>query len=212
MSDTHIRALRILHRTFRHHSPAQRLHILGRYFSAPLLRTIAFVPQGARVLDVGAGHGLWARLIVEERARSVVAMEPDLRKIMRLRHAAVRAVAGEIACIRGAFDVVAVLDVFYLMRSSARDELLRSALERLRPGGLLLVKDLDPRARLKDAWDRLQETLAVRVLHLSRGQGVFAHDTPEEMDARLQRAGFANVEWRRIDAWYPHAHIVYTAQ
>lgn len=52
----------------------------------------------------------------------------------------------------------------------------------------------------------------MRLLHLSRGQGVFAHDTREEMAARLQREGFADVRWQRIDAWYPHAHIVYTAE
>ena len=147
----HIRALRLLHDTFRHHSPTQRLHVLGRYFSAPLLRTVAFVPHGSRVLDVGAGHGMWARLIVEEQARLVVAIEPDMRKLTRLRQHAIRAVAGEIDCIRGTFDVVAILDVMYLVSSAARDELLRSAFDRLRPGGLLLVKDLDPSARLKNA-------------------------------------------------------------
>ena len=68
MSLGYIGALRLLHKTFRNHPAGQRLHILGRFLSAPFMRTLDVIPAGARVLDIGAGHGTYARLIVEERA------------------------------------------------------------------------------------------------------------------------------------------------
>ncbi len=209
----YVRALALLHRAFRRHPPLQRLHILGRFLSAPFPRTLELVPGGARVLDIGSGHGLWARLVAEERASIVIAVEPDLRKMNpRFRHPNVRVVCGPAGCVRGVFDVVAIFDVLYLMNADARDALLRQAFERMRPGGTLIIKDLDPSARLKNAWDRAQEVVAVRALRLSRGAGIFEHDTREQVDARLRASGFTEVAARRIDRWYPHAHIVYTAR
>lgn len=210
MRPGYVRALALLHRTFSRYPLLDRLHILGRFLSAPLLRTLDAIPDGARVLEVGAGHGLWARLAAERA--DVVALEPDIRKMPRFRHPRLTAVVGTVDCIRGTFDAIAIVDVLYLMNAEARDALLRRCFERLRPGGVLLVKGIDPSRRAKRAWDRLQETIAYRVLHLSRGEGVFEHDARDEMIARMQRAGFANVQCRAIDRWYPHAHIACTAK
>lgn len=210
---SHFRAMRLLHRTFHRHSPAQRLHILGRYFSAPLLRSLDAVPINARVLDIGAGHGMWPQLIAEERAARVVALEPDLRKALaRFRDPRIRFVAGYDDCIRGTFDAVAIFDVLYLMPPEARDAFFGRAFARLRPGGLLLVKDLDPTDRWKAAWNRVQETLAVRVLRLSKGAGLFPNDAPAVVTRRMEDAGFIDIASQRIDRWYPHAHILYSAK
>lgn len=213
MALSHFRALALLHRTFHRHSPAQRLHLIGRYLSAPLLRTLEFVPQHARVLDIGAGHGMWPRLVAEARDARVVALDPDVRKMRRaFRHPRVRFVAGYDECIRGEFEAVALFDVLYLMPDSARDALFGRIFDRLRPGGTLLVKDLDPTRRLKAAWNRTQETISVKFLHLSRGKGLFANDAPAEVMGRMHRTGFVDVQSQRVDRWYPHAHILYVAR
>jgi tRNA (adenine22-N1)-methyltransferase len=57
--------------------------------SAPLSRRLeavaAFVPEGARVADVGAGHGLLALwLVASGRARSCVATEADRERLARI--------------------------------------------------------------------------------------------------------------------------------
>lgn len=210
MPPGYVRALSLLHRTYAHYPPLDRLHILGRFLSAPLLRTLRAIPRGARVLEIGSGHALWSRLAAEDA--DVVAVEPDIRKMPRFRHPSLHPVVGTDESIRGTFDVIAIVDVLYLMSSGARDALLRRCFERLRPGGLILVKGIDPSRRMKRVWDRVQETLAVRVLHLSRGEGVYEHDTRDALMDRLRRAGFEEMQWRRIDRGYPHAHIAYTAK
>lgn len=211
MSIGFIRALAILHHTFKDHSPAQRAHVLGRFLSAPFLRTIDLVPRGARVLDIGAGHGLFARLIAEETARDVVAIDPDLRKMLTsYRHPKIRFVAGFDDAVRGTFDAVTVFDVLYRLDDAGRDALLVHTRDLLRPGGTILVKDLDPAARVKSAWNRFQERGFADLLQLTVGK-FGENDTREQMAARLSRAGFVGVRWKRIDFCYPHAHIVYTA-
>src|SRR5215212_7319682 len=102
MSVGSFRALRILHRSFSTYPAGQRLHILIRFLTAPFLRTLDDVPAGARVLEIGSGHGAFARLLVEGRASLVVAVDPDPRKsLLPSPSPKVLKVAGYDDCIRG---------------------------------------------------------------------------------------------------------------
>jgi 2-polyprenyl-3-methyl-5-hydroxy-6-metoxy-1,4-benzoquinol methylase len=202
-------ALTLLHGTFRHHPPSQRLHILGRFLTAPFLRTLDLVPAG-RVLDIGAGHGLLARLLAEE-GREVVALEPDLRKVLLpFHHPRVRFVAGFADSIRGRFDAVTIYDVLYRLDPEGRAALLRQAAALLEPGGLLILKELDPGAKFKAGWNRLQERIA-DLLGMTLGE--YGENPPRaEIEAAVSRLGLTGFRWERIDLGYPHAHIVYTAR
>lgn len=204
-------ALRVLHQTFRHHSPAQRFHILGRFLSAPFLRTVDVIPRGARVLDVGAGHGTYARLIAQDRDARVIALEPDLRKALTsYKHPNVRFIGGFDDCIRGAFDVVVLYDVLYRIPPADRDALFARIHARVKPGGSFVLKDIDPSRRIRYHWNKIQEALADRI-GLSLGE-TYDSEPIDVVSERMTRAGFTGVQWKRVDFGYPHAHIVYTAR
>ena len=212
MSLGYLRALRLLHATFHNYPITQRLHILGRFLTTPFLRTLDVIPAGARVLDIGAGQGTFPRLLVAERASEVIAVEPDLRKaLIAYRHPKVRFVAGFDDCIRGQFDVIVLYDVLYRLPPEARDALFRRICERLRPGGLFVIKDIDPSNRLKWSWNRIQETISDRLFGLTMGEGLYG-ETREQIAERMARAGFTDFQWKRVDLGYPHAHIIYTAR
>ena len=178
-----------------------------RFLTCPFLRVLRHVPPGARLLDVGAGHGVFSVLAVDCGAH-VVAVEPDLRKVLPVP--GVQFIAGFDEVIRGTFDVVAVNDVLYKLPLEQWDALLTRALERLPSGGLLLVKEQDPTARVKNSWNRWQESLATK-LRLTLGES-FSYETPAEFTARLRRLGFGEVQAKRIDFGYPHAHMLYVAK
>ena len=165
------------------------------------------MPAGARVLDIGAGHGVFSVLAADGGAR-VVAVEPDVRKVGSVP--GVRFVAGYDEVVRGAFDVVAINDVLYKIPFEQWDALLARVVERLPAGGILLVKEHDPTARIKNNWNRWQESLATK-LGLTLGES-FSYETPADFTARLKRAGFRDVEAKRIDSGYPHAHMLYVAR
>ncbi|HEY2094072.1 MAG TPA: class I SAM-dependent methyltransferase [Thermoanaerobaculia bacterium] len=218
-----IRGLIVLHRAFRSRDIRTRLHALVRFLTCPFLRVLPYVPSGARVLDVGAGHGVFSVLAADRGAR-VVAVEPDARKApwdgyevtgLRGRNPVTpqlrnHFVAGYDDVVRGTFDVVAINDVLYKIPLTEWDAFLTRARERLRDGGMLLVKEHDPTARLKNAWNRAQESLAT-MLSLTMGES-FSYETPSAFIARLQRAGFGQIEAKRIDFGYPHAHMLYVAR
>lgn len=204
-------ALALLRRDFRRAPRRARLHVLGRFLSCPMLRVVAQVPPGARLLDLGGGHGLFAHLALAAGARWAVVVEPDRRKLLPpIVRQGRAAVVGYAAAIGGTFDAVAILDVLYRLPIARWDEVLTAARDRLAPGGVLLVKEIDPTRRVKGAWNRAQEKLA-DLLHLTLGES-FSYEAPEAMRARLAALGFARVEVLPIGRGYPHAHVLYVAR
>ena len=202
-----IRALIVLHRTYASRGARERLHTFVRFLTCPFLRVVRHVPAGAALLEIGAGHGVFATLARAGGAGRVVAVEPDLRKLRKID--GVDVVAGYDVCVRGAFDAVAIIDVLYKIPLDEWDALLDRIAERLKPGGLLIVKEHDPTARIKHAWNRLQERLAT-ALHLTLGES-FSYEAPADFTARLRRHGFEPEAPRRIDFGYPHPHVLYLA-
>jgi SAM-dependent methyltransferase len=205
-------ALRLLRRAYRHAPRGVRWHALGRFLTCPFLAVAARLPPGSRLLDLGAGHGTFALLAVAGGAvRSAVAVEPDLRKpLTSFRQPGVRMVAGYDTAIGGSFDAVSVLDVLYRLPVEAWDDFLGGARNRLAPGGILLLKEIDPTKPVKGAWNRVQERGA-DLLGITLGDS-FSYEAPVAMVERLERLGFGNVTTVDLGRGYPHAHVLYVAR
>ena len=208
----YVRALRILHRAFRRYPPPHRIHILIRFLTCPFLRTLDDVPAGARVLDIGSGHGLYGVLLGDGRAESIVGVDPDLRKSLLLAPSPkIRKIAGYDDSVRGTFDAVVMFDVAYRMLPAERRVLFERVFARLEPGGTFLLKEMDPQQRLKMKWARFQERLSDSLLRVTLGEG-FVAQTREEVAAMLEEIGFRDVRARAIDRGYIHPHLLYTAR
>jgi SAM-dependent methyltransferase len=199
-----IRALIVLHRVFAKRAPRDRIHILLRFLTSPMLRVLNALPANASLLDIGAGHGLFAVLA---RGRRVVAVEPDARKVRRI--SSIDFVIGFDDVITGTFDAISIIDVLYKIPLDQWDALLMRCLARLRTGGILIIKEQDPTARFKNGWNAIQERFA-SAMGLTLGES-FSYEAPSDFIARLHRLGFTDAQSKRIDFAYPHPHILYTA-
>jgi SAM-dependent methyltransferase len=200
-----IRALIVLHRVFRKRAPRARLHILLRFLTSPMLRVLKALPPNASLLDIGAGHGLFA--VLASGTRRVVAVEPDARKVRRID--GIEFVIGFDDVIAGTFDAITIIDVLYKIPLDQWDALLLRCRSRLADDGILILKEHDPTARLKNAWNAIQERGA-SALGLTLGES-FSYEASADFIARLQRLGFESVQSKRIDFGYPHPHVLYTA-
>jgi SAM-dependent methyltransferase len=206
----YFQALFLVRRMYRKAPLATRFHVLGRFLSCPFLRVLDYLPPVARVLDLGAGHGIFAHLALQVGARGAVAVEPDLRKVfMVFPHRRMNVVGGTDAAVAGTFDAVTVIDVLYRLPISEWDGLFRAIRERLAPGGVFLLKEMDPEHRVKARWNCLQEWLVDRV-GLTLGEA-HSFETREQIRERLLRAGFTRCDAVAVGAGYPHAHILYVA-
>ena len=172
-----------------------------------MLRVLTAVPAGASLLDIGAGHGLFAALAARG-ARRVVAVEPDIRKVRPM--AGIEFVIGFDDVISGTFDAISIIDVLYKIPIDDWDALLTRCLARLGPGGVLIIKEQDPTARFKNGWNAIQERVATS-FHLTLGES-FTYESPALFTARLERLGFVDARTRRIDFGYPHPHMLFVAR
>ncbi len=194
---------------------AVRAHVWGRWLTCPFRRVAAFVPERGRVLEVGCGYGMFScHLAASSRGREVLGIDVDARKVVHGRFACARARAEGVACDihlcppgevpEGPWDAVVIVDVLYLLEPDAQAGLLRSCGEQLAVGGVLVVKEMATSPRWKAQWNRVQETLAVRVLKITAGEELTFLE-PEVLGGWMADAGLL-VSHQPLDRGYPHPH------
>lgn len=194
-------------------SPAKaRGQMVVRWRTCPFERIEARVPRAGKILDLGCGHGLFSvYLAVCSEQRSVVGVDIDDSKIAMARRAAERLgrqldfrrdIDGALA--QETFSTIVTVDVLYLMAPEAQRDLVRRAAAALEPGGALLIKEMATRPSWKFAWNRLQETAAVRLLKITRGAGL--HFVSPEAHRRWMVEAGLTVSEHRLDRGYLHPH------
>ncbi|MBI2841028.1 MAG: class I SAM-dependent methyltransferase [Acidobacteria bacterium] len=196
---------------------SERFYLWVRSRSCPLERVCAEVPASGRILDIGAGSGLLARMLAASAPqRLVLAIDPDPRKIQFARKGSpianlilehrdpARPMLGE------SFDCILLVDVLYLLPPSEQRSLLEAAARSLLAGGRIIVKTMDTRKRAKITWDRAQEYTSIRLIGLTKGLGTF-HVAPDVMRGWLEGCGLA-VREIPIDRGFVHPHLLFIGQ
>lgn len=203
-----LRALIVLHRTYRAHPIRARVHILIRFLTCPFLRVLRALPRETRsLLEIGAGHGVFARLVAARGVARVVGVEPDVRKLHAIDGVSMAAAFD--FSVGGSFDAIAILDVLYAIPIAEWDGILIRAYERLTPGGVLLIKEMDPKS-IKNRWNAAQEWISMHMLHITLANA-FEYETRDAFAERLRRLGFRGVTAKRVDFGYPHPHLLFVA-
>ena len=192
---------------------AERLHLAGRFQSAPWERILARLPREGSLLDVGCGPGLLAWLLAREGfAGTYLGLDPDGRKVERARRWPLP--AGRFSfekgraqeAPRGAFTAAAVVDVLYLVPPRERAGFAAGVVSALCPGGLLVVVTSGGGPPWKRALDRAQERTAVAI-GMTRGEAVAPCDGAEAARV-LEGAGVCDVRVETIGNGYSHGFEV----
>jgi 2-polyprenyl-6-hydroxyphenyl methylase/3-demethylubiquinone-9 3-methyltransferase len=199
----------------------ERLFVRGRLATAPL-EALAARSEGARLLDVGCGHGvLVALLAAGSPARNVVGIDPDARKIDwarasvgRLPNVELRACTiEELAAERpGEFDTVLVADVLYLLSAAAWRPFLAAARALLRPGGRLVLKEAEDDGSWRVKKALLQEQLMVRMLRRTHSSGAVGFAPRATLESAVRDAGFAIEEVVPLARGYSTPHLLIVAR
>jgi 2-polyprenyl-3-methyl-5-hydroxy-6-metoxy-1,4-benzoquinol methylase len=199
----------------------ERLFVRGRLATAPL-EALAARAEGARLLDVGCGHGvLVALLAVGSPGRHVVGIDPDERKIdwarasvgqlanVELRACTIETLAAERA---GEFDTVLVADVLYLLAAAAWRPFLAAAHELLRRGGRLVLKEAEDDGSWRVRKALFQEQLMVRMLRRTHSSGAVGFAPRATLEAAVRAAGFAIEEVAPLARGYSTPHLMIVAR
>jgi SAM-dependent methyltransferase len=204
-------------RTIYADGPAVRRRMMGlRPYICPFHRLIDLVPVGASVLDVGCGCGLFLGLLAATGRRPRgVGFDVSAGAIPAAQGMAHRLKAADVETdLRfervdvndpwppGAFDVVSVIDVFHHVPPDRQRALFGTAVGSVRPGGLLIYKDVGPQP-LWRAWaNRLHDLLVARE---------WVHLIPaSRVESWGRESGLERLRSERINAlWYGHDLLVF---
>lgn len=174
----------------------------------PFHELIEAVPQDARILDVGCGSGLFLGLLADVgRISGGTGFDASPEAIalaagMKARHPrggildfACRSIAD--AWPEDLFDVVSMIDLAHHVPPQAQRTLVEKAARCVRPGGILLYKDMSASPHPL-AWASIAHDLvfARQLIHI-----------PRYADARAWAEGAGLVEERHsrtVMFWYGH--------
>lgn len=191
-----------------------RVRLMTTYRShiCPLHEVIREVPEQARVLDVGCGHGLLLNLLAKlgriraghgfdvaskaVRIASQVAEHHGFSPVVGFEH---RSIEQGIPSL--GHEVVTVIDVLHHVPDQHKAAFVRAVCEVVPEGGLLIIKDMVVRPSWRAAANRMHDLVMAR-------QWV-EHIDPLQVEAW---AASSNMQLRRRDRfntlWYGHWLLV----
>ena len=203
---------------YRTQSPGARLHTRLRAWSAPLDAVVSALPREGTLLDVGCGHGLISNEVALRSPRArVLGVDLSETKIASAR-ASVGArtnVEFRVAPLEGVpesgFDAVSLIDVLYLVPEGSWTPFLKNCLEKLRPGGIFVLKEIGTEPWWKFERLKLQEFMSTRILRITKGDTMH-FESGDELRQRLLSIGFEDVTLSPLDSGYASPHLLLTAR
>lgn len=136
-------------------SPISRAKAKYRPYICPFHVVLPLVPTGSSVLDIGCGNGLLLGLLaVTGKVRAGAGYDLSEDAVVQARGMAKSINTGATltffvgdspACVPGGvgdFDVVTMVDVLHHVPPAHQAGFFQSAASRVRPGGLLIYKDM----------------------------------------------------------------------
>lgn len=164
--------LRVLQR-YRGSGLKTRGFLRARWAWTPYEQIAAILPSSGTILDLGSGHGLLSlTMALSKPERFICGIDHDARRVEMSQQAAnalpnaqfvvgdmLKAVAKQ--RLVGSLAGIVVMDAMHYLSFEDQETFLQNAIAALRPGGVLLVRDIDAGAG-KTFWiNRLFERMMV---------------------------------------------------
>jgi 2-polyprenyl-3-methyl-5-hydroxy-6-metoxy-1,4-benzoquinol methylase len=191
--------------------PKMRLMQRWRPYICPFHELLQLVPVGSQQLDVGCGTGLFLSLLaVTGRIQSGAGFDPSVNAIaiargtaeQLLRRGHTSRLKFTTASVTDAwqnehYDVISIIDVMHHLPPNAQRMLITKAASHLRPGGLLLYKDMVRRPFWRAWANRIHDLLVARQW--------IRYVPIEVVEAQAREAGLEMIAAKAINVfWYGH--------
>ena len=187
-----------------------------RPYICPFGELINAVPVGARLLDVGCGSGLFLGLLAAYgRIEQGFGFDSNVKAIARAKF--MREQQPNLCALTfehrdasadwpsGPFDVISIIDVMHHVPPAHQRIVIERAAAHLKPGGVLVYKDMVERPRWRAWMNRLHDLVLVRE---------WIHYVPLDTVALWgQGVGLVEVRRARFNMfWYGHELMLLRAR
>ena len=214
-ADRGLRTIRRIVRSYRDLVTRSYAKVRFAILRQPFLEEIdQYLPPTGRILDLGCGFGLFSLYFASvARGRRIHGVDLDGKRIALARESARRLGLDNVSYeARNAlewesvevFDAVYLLDLVHHLPRDQVHEFLAKVRSLLRPGGLLVIKDVADRPRYKRLFTLLLDRVMV-------GLEPIYYWPPTELAGLLRSFGFEVFRHRMTDI-LPYPHILYVCR
>ena len=133
------------------------------------------IPREGAILDLGCGYGFMAYMLnMNAPGRRITGVDYDEEKIRVAQHAILKNDHFDFICADitsfefGMQDVILLSDVLHYFSHQKQEELLLRCMERLNPGGMILVRDADSGEEKKHERTKLTEFFSTKVVGFNK--------------------------------------------
>lgn len=211
---------------------AEKLIIWWRLKATPLDKILEFIPKNGKLLDLGCGFGVFPKTISQARPElEIIGIDPSEKRIGIAKKSInnpkikfKKAVINDLD--ENDFNCIILIDVIYLLAQQELKDLLDSCFNKLIPRGVLIIKTMDERRRIRYAMTRASTTLsslvysflikfspdntANRILGIRRNKPNYL--SCEELTNLLEKTGFSVETYDAPMMFIPYPHIIYVAK
>lgn len=162
------------------------------------------LPQEGKILDQGCGHGIFStQLAISSKNRKVIGVDHDSARIELAQTASANLRNLEFHTgsfltknedHTSAFEGVALIDVLHYFSKEEQFNILKNAYNALKPGGIVVFREVNPNAGLVSKINFLWEKVATFTRFTkSRNEVNLTFRLPGEWEKLLSEAGFQKV-------------------
>ena len=173
-----------------------------------------YLPKDGRILDLGCGFGLFSLYFAAlEKERDLIGIDLNAR---RIEQATLSAKKLDLTNVRyeamdvldwssdDTFDAIYFLDLVHHLPAEFVPVFLQKVRKLIRPGGILIIKDVADKPYYKMLFTLILDRLMV-------GMEPIRYWPPSELQSLVESLGFEVVRHKMIDI-LPYPHILYVAR
>jgi 2-polyprenyl-3-methyl-5-hydroxy-6-metoxy-1,4-benzoquinol methylase len=177
-----------------------------------------YVPKNGNILDVGCGHGIFSKLLIDRSPkRNILSIDPSPKKIAlaKSNYAYVKNLKYEntyIEKVKDRFDVIVVIDVIYLFPPKDKSKFLKVVKKHLKPNGflVLVINGTD------SAWIHkiliIQEKFMHNILKFTYSDFDRTYfESKNETVKLLKDSGFEIKKIAKVKSIIPYPHLLFLA-
>jgi 2-polyprenyl-6-hydroxyphenyl methylase/3-demethylubiquinone-9 3-methyltransferase len=201
----------------------EKFIIWVRFKTVPIKEIIEKIPLEGKILDLGCGFGIFSYFLAQKYPKlEVTGVDPSAERIkvannVFLKPGNLRFYQGEIKdLVEGDFDAIFLIDVEYLLLREELIEMLRQCYEKIRPGGVLIIKTMNRGRRFRHLLAISTPILISKILSIFRFKIFgFRKGKPHYYDLRVFKKILKEAGWRLTETHdlpmklFIYPHIIY---
>jgi len=182
-----------------------------RWRLCPFEEIERYVPKEGRVIDIGCGYGLLANfLVLRSSKRDVTGIDLSVGRISvaqkttdnqkKIQFKLMDALDLQL----GKYSTVIMSDFLHHIDCETQEELLARLYQKLPPGGLVIIEEVDSRP----LWKYWFAIMSDKILNIGERQFFRSHQAFQEL---LQRIGFS-VKIKKVDKHLPLSDVLFICE